>query len=186
MSPYKTQPPLTTTTSILPAAMVLVVAVAMLAIFMFINLVVDQGVASTTTIPVVVGGLAIDTSSAALDNCDPPSTIPLDIAPGLIVPASTHTRGPFRIPNAGAGDFDCSQPLRSATTASALLGFYKAQLEARGWALFSSGATNGAPQYLFQKAGSDTFYWIVGITVNSSRSESTNWTYRIYQNSEAI
>ena len=166
--------------------MVLVVAVAMLAIFMFINLVVDQGVASTTTIPVVVGGLAVDTSSATLENCDPPGTIPLDISPGLIVPASTQTRGPFRIPNAGAGDFDCSQPLRSATNPSALLGFYRAQLEARGWTLFSSGATNGAPQYLFQKAGNDTFYWIVGITVNSSRSENTNWTYRIYQNSEAI
>jgi hypothetical protein len=66
------------------------------------------------------------------------------------------------------------------------LSFYKTQLEARGWSLFSSGASNGSPQYLFQKAGSDTFYWVIGITVDSSTSTSTSWTFRIYQNSEAI
>jgi hypothetical protein len=101
---------------------------------------------------------------------------------------TTRSRGPFQLPNSGAGDFDCYRPLSTTTSASALLGFYKAQLEARGWTLFSSGAKNGAPQYLFQKAGSDTFYWIIGVTVDSSASSatSTNWTFRIYQNSEAI
>ena len=188
MTPDKPQPPLTTTTSILPAAAVLGVAVLMLAIFMFINLVVDQGVATTTTIPVIVGGLNVDHSSTLLANCESPGTIPANVVGGVLVPVSTRSSGPFHIPNSGAGDFDCYRPLSSATSASDLLGFYKTQLEARGWNLFSSGASNGAPQYLFQKAGSDTFYWIIGITVNTSTSHAnaTNWTFRIYQNSEAI
>jgi hypothetical protein len=188
VTPSKPQPPLTTTTSILPAAAVLGVAVLMLAIFMFINLVTDQGVSTTTTIPVVVGGLSVDHSSALLTNCEPAGTLPANITSGVMVPVTTHSRGPFQMPNSGAGDFDCYRPLATTAGASTLLGFYKAQLEARGWALFSSGASNGAPQYLFQKAGSDTFYWIIGITVDTTASSptSTAWTFRIYQNSEAI
>jgi hypothetical protein len=67
-----------------------------------------------------------------------------------------------------------------------LLGYYSAQLKARGWNLFSQGASNGSPQDLFQKAGSDTFYWVIGVTVTSSSATSTHWTYQIYQNSETI
>ncbi len=188
MKSPKVAPPLTTTTSIWPAAAVLGVAVVMLVVFMFINLVADQGVATTTTIPVVVGGLGVDPTSTLLANCEPPGSIPANIAAGVVVPQGTRARGPFALPNSGAGDFDCFRPLVSSTSASALLGFYKAQLEVRGWNLFSSGAANGAPQFLFQKAGSDTFYWIIGITVQPSTSSptSTDWTFRIYQNSSAI
>ena len=51
--------PLTTTTSIWPAAGVLIFAVVVLLVFMLINLISDQGVTTTpTTLPVVVGGLA--------------------------------------------------------------------------------------------------------------------------------
>ena len=54
------RPPLTTTTSIWPAAGVLIFAVVVLAVFMVINLISDQGVSTTpTTLPVVVGGLQI-------------------------------------------------------------------------------------------------------------------------------
>jgi hypothetical protein len=59
-------------------------------------------------------------------------------------------------------------------------------LEARGWSLFSKGASNGSPQSLFQKAGSDSFYWVVGITVHSSTKSSCRWTFTIYQNSGAV
>ena len=188
MKTTKIAPPLTTTTSILPAAAVLGVAVVMLVVFMFINLVADQGVTATTTIPVIVGGLGVDHASTLLADCQPPGSIPANIAPGIVVPLGTRARGPFALPNSGAGDYDCYRPLVSTTSASGLLGFYKTQLEARGWNLFSSGAANGAPQYLFQKAGSDTFYWIIGVTVDPgpSNANATDWTFRIYQNSAAI
>ncbi len=188
MTPPKPQPPLTTTTSILPAAAVLGIAVLMLAVFMVINFVTDQGVSTTTTIPVVVGGLNVNHESTLLSNCVSPGTPPSNIVTGVMVPVRTNSRGPFQMPNSGAGDFDCFRPLVSSVSASTLLSFYKTQLEARGWSLFSSGASNGSPQYLFQKAGTDTFYWIIGVTVDvaASTATSTAWTFRIYQNSEAI
>ena len=186
--PQSPRPPLTTTTSIMPAAAVLILAVSVLLVFMIINVVTSQRVATTTTIPVVVGGLGVDTSSSVLADCTTPGTPPSNITPGMLVPVGTQARGPFRLPNSGAGDFDCLRPLVTTSSASSLLSFYRSQLEARGWSLFSSGASNGAPQYLFQKAGSDTFYWVIGITVapSASSNTSTAWTFRIYQNSEAI
>ena len=179
--------PLTTTTSIWPAAGVLIFAVVMVAIFMIINLTSDQGVSSTsTTLPVVVGGLNKAPSSAVLDYCSHASEIPSNVNDAFIVPVGTSSKSGGRVPNAGAGDFDCYQPLITSTNSGSLLKFYKTQLEARGWTLFSQGSSNGSPQSLFQKAGSDSFYWVVGITVNSSTKSSCHWTFRIYQNSGAV
>ncbi|MBW4079389.1 MAG: hypothetical protein HIU84_12950 [Acidobacteria bacterium] len=180
------RPPLTTTTSIWPAAAILGIAVVMLALFMGINLIANQGVATTTTIPVIVGGLAPAPSTALLANCQQPSNPPSNIAPALLMPQSTRANGAFTMPNAGAGDFDCYRSFITTAPANQVLAFYSSELESRGWSLFSQGASNGAPQSLFQKAGSDTFYWVVGITVTSSNAHSTHWTYRIYQNSAAI
>lgn len=178
--------PLTTTTSIWPAAAVLGIAVVMLALFMGINLMANQAVATTTTIPVIVGGLSPAPTGAFLSDCKQPGNPPKNITPALMVPESTRANGGFRLPNAGAGDFDCYRSFITTAPANQVLAFYASELEARGWSLFSQGASNGAPQDLFQKAGSDTFYWVVGITVNTSSVKSTHWTYRIYQNSAAI
>ncbi len=181
------KPPLTTTTSIWPAASVVILAVVILASFLIINVMSDQGVpATTTTVPNVVGGLATDTTSTVLQNCQQPENPPSNIADAFIVPASTQSIGPTQLPNEGAGDFDCLRPLATRADAAQLLNYYATQLEARGWNLFSQGAANGSPQSLFQKAGSDSFYWIVGITVHSTTKSSCKWTFRIYQNSGAV
>jgi hypothetical protein len=180
------RPPLTTTTSIWPAAAILGIAVVMLALFMGINLIANQAVATTTTIPVIVGGLTPATGSTLLSNCEQPGNPPSNITPALIVPVNTRANGAFVMPNAGAGDFDCYRSFITNAPANQVLAFYSSELESRGWSLFSQGASNGAPQDLFQKAGSDTFYWVVGITVNTTSAHHTHWTYRIYQNSAAI
>jgi hypothetical protein len=179
--------PLTTTTSIWPAAGVLIFAVVMVAIFMIINLISDQGVTSTsTTLPVVVGGLNKAPSSAVLDYCSHASEIPSNVNDVFIVPVGTSSTTGGSVPNAGAGDFDCYQPLITSTNSGSLLNFYKTQLEARGWTLFSQGSSNGSPQSLFQKAGNDGFYWVAGITVTKSSKDLVHWTFRIYQNSETV
>jgi hypothetical protein len=179
--------PLTTTTSIWPAAAVLLLAVAMLLVFMVINLASDQTVTKTkTTIPVVVGGLNIASSSSALDYCKSQSEIPTNIDDGFIVPVGTKSLKGGNTPNLGAGDFDCYQPLSSPTNSGSLLAFYSSELVARGWDVFSHGASNGAPQTLFQKAGNDGFYWVIGVTVTKSAHDLVDWTFRIYQNSETI
>ncbi len=181
------KPPLTTTTSILPAAGVLILAVVVLASFMIINIVSDQGVTTTTTtVPSVVGGLATASSNTVLRGCQQPDNPPADISDAFLVPASTQPTGPVILPNAGAGDFDCYRTLVTGASSPALLKYYTSQLEARGWNLFSKGASNGSPQELFQKGGSDGFYWVVGISVTASNDSSTKWTYTIYQNSGTV
>jgi hypothetical protein len=181
------KPPLTTTTSIWPAASVVILAVTVLASFLIIDVISDQGVPTpTTSVPNVVGGLATDTTSIVLQNCQQPDNPPSNIADAFLVPATTQSTGPTQLPNEGAGDFDCFRPLITRASSAQLLNYYSTQLEARGWNLFSKGAANGAPQVLFQKAGTDSFYWVVGITVNSSKKSSTKWTYTIYQNSGAV
>jgi hypothetical protein len=179
--------PLTTTTSIWPAAAVLITAILMLGMFMVINLIANQGVASTTTTtPVVVGAQKAAPISSALEFCTHNSVIPSNISSVFLVPNGTTTQSGANIPNVGAGAFDCYQPLVTPTNSSSLLDFYAAQLGARGWNLFSKGASSGAPQSLFQKAGADGFYWVAGITVNSSSDGAVHWTFRIYQNSQTI
>lgn len=180
------RPPLTTTTSILPAAAVLVVAVVTLAIFLLINFVASPHVKGTsTTLPVFVGGLAAR-SGHALAGCQQPDNPPGNIATALIVPVRTVATGPAHLPTAGAGDFDCVQGFTTTASSAQVLGFYDAQLVARGWALFSRGSNSGQPQLLFQKAGSDTFYWVVGITVTNDSGHRADWTYQIYQNTSGI
>ena len=179
--------PLTTTTSILPAAAVLGLAVVMLLVFMVINLISDQGVTATpSTIPVVVGGLTKSPSAAVLNYCRHTSEIPSNISDVFVVPTGTSTQKGANIPNAGAGDFDCFEPVATRANSASLLAFYTSQLEARGWSLFSHGASNGSPQELFQKAGNDGFYWVAGVTVTSTTKNVTYWTFRIYQNSETV
>ena len=177
------KPPLTTTTSLWPAASVIIIAVAMLAVFLVLNAATNKSVSTaTTTIPIIVGGLATDETSTLLNNCTQYGTMPTNIIPALIVPVGTTSAGDNRIPNAGAGDYDCLKPLTTNANYKEVLSFYKAHLAALGWNLFSSGSTNGSPQYLFQKSGLDSFYWIVGITVTSPTAQTnTNWKFRIYQ-----
>lgn len=189
MGPVSEEPraPLTTTTSIWPAAGVLIFAVVVLAVFMVINLISDQGVTRPPkTLPIVVGGLAKARSAAVLDYCTSASEIPSNIDDVFVVPVGTTAKSGANIPNAGAGDYDCYQPLVTTTNSASLLKFYKTQLEVRGWNLFSRGSSAGSPQSLFQKAGNDGFYWVVGITVTKSSHNQVNWTFRIYQNSETV
>jgi len=123
------------------------------------------------TVPVVVGGLAKAPSTAVLNDCKSSSEVPSNINDVFIVPVGTTSSSAGSVPNAGAGDYDCYQPLITTTNGASLLKFYKSQLEARGWSLFSQGSSSGKPQSLFQKAGNDGFYWVA---VSRSRSPRAN------------
>lgn len=182
--------PLTTTTSIWPAASIVILAVLILISFLVVNLMATQGVTKNYTgkVPIVVGGLQQDlTPSPALTYCQQSEEVPANIADAFVLPKNTSPRPGANTPDLGAGEFDCFEPMATApASAGALLKFFNTQLEARGWSFFSKGASNGDPQSLFQKAGSDGFYWDVGVTVNKTTSSGVNWTFTIYQNSETI
>jgi hypothetical protein len=180
------KPPLTTTTSIRPAMTVLVIAVATLAVFIVINAVAGTSVTQTpTTLPVVVGGLGTAPGDE-LAGCRQPANPPADIATALRVPATSVVTARATVSNAGAGDFTCAATLRTAASPGRVLGYYRAQLEVLGWALFSTAPSHGHSQMLFQKAGADTFYWVVGVTIERAGPASTSWTYTVYQNSSSI
>jgi hypothetical protein len=179
-----TPPPLSTTTSIKPAAIVLAIATATLVLFTGVGLITNPRVATTTTTPIfVVGALAADPASPALSACELPGNPPSDITSSLTVPVDTVARGAALWKGKGAGGFDCTQRVRTLHGAVDVLAFYKAHFVARGWKLFSEGPSykSAAQQLLFQKAGSDTFYWIAGITVDESTASSTTYTIRLYQ-----
>jgi len=182
------QPPLTTTTSIKPAAVVLGIAAFVLVFFTTINIVANPTVNSTTTIPIVVGALPIDTKSTLLIECQLPENPPPDISSSLLIPTLSSPESSIKWRGKGPGGYDCARDISTEAPTSELLGFYKSQMEARGWKLFSRGGGyhSKKPQMLFQKAGSDTFYWILGVSVIRDSSTTTSFTFRIYQGASLI
>jgi hypothetical protein len=182
------QPPLTTTTSLKPAAVVLGIAAFVLVFFTTINIVANPTVHSTTTIPIVVGALPIDTTSSLLLECQLPENPPSDISNSLLIPTLSSAESPIRWRGKGPGGYDCARDILTAASPSELLGFYKSQLQARGWKAFSQGDGyhSKQPQMLFQKSGSDTFYWILGVSVMTSTANSTVFTFRVYQGASLI
>ena len=122
-----------------------------------------------------------------LAGCRQPGNPPGDIASALRVPVTSVVTSPAAVSNAGAGDFDlrrhaahlrAGSPRSSATTAPS----------SGPWAGRSSRPRRATadPELLFQKAGSDTFYWVVGVTVERAGTATTSWTYTVYQNSSSI
>jgi hypothetical protein len=187
--PPAPRPPLTTTTSLWPAGLILGLAIVMLGVFLLIDFATNKGVVTVpTTIPTVVGGLPLDaTPGAALQYCLQSEEVPSNIDSAFIVPEKTVPRPGANTPDLGAGEYDCYEPMATTGASSgALIKFFDTQLEARGWSLFSKGASNGDPQSLFQKAGSDGFYWELGVTVNKSTASRVDWTFTIYQNSDTV
>ena len=182
------KPPLTTTTSIWPAAIVLIVGVVTLTFFMLVNVLANPKVATTTTLPYIVGGLSVDEHATLLQGCERPGNPPSDVASGLVVPQQSAPSGPVNLQGQGPGSFDCSRTITTPASQDAVLSFYRSQDVARGWKLFSNGAASntGQQQLLLQKAGSDTFYWILGITVRAHTASSTTYTVRIYQGAGLI
>jgi hypothetical protein len=187
--PPAPRPPLTTTTSLWPAAVILGLAVIMIGVFLLIDFATNKGVVSVpTTIPTVVGGLAIDAKPApALQYCLQSQEVPSNLHDAFIVPEHTVARPGANTPDLGAGEYDCFEPMATTRASSnQIITFFDAQLEARGWSLFSRAASNGDPQSLFQQAGSDGFYWELGITVTKATSSTVFWKFTIYQNSGTV
>ena len=177
-------PPLSTTTSIKPAAIVLAIATATLVLFTGVGLITNPRVATTTTAPVyVIGTLERDRNATALSACELPGNPPTDVVASLSIPIDSTARGAALWKGKGAGGFDCTQRVETRHAETEVLAFYKAHFVAQGWKLFSEGPAykSGAQQLLFQKAGSDTFYWIAGITVAASTTQSTTYAFRLYQ-----
>ncbi len=180
MVPTPPNAPLTTTTSIRPAATVLLLAIAMLVVFVAINAIFDQGTSPSPSTVVVVGGLNADTNAHLFDGCFVDGEPPTNIRSAFLVPVATSAVTPIN--HHSKSSYDCSRELVNTHRQSQILGFYKDQLLARGWQLFSRGVAprTGQEQYLFSKAGADTFFWVVGVTI-THHAATTRWTVYLEQ-----
>lgn len=169
--------------------MILGLAVVMIGVFLLVDFATNKGVVTVpTTIPTVVGGLPLDAKPApALQYCLQSEEVPSNLNNAFIVPKNTVPEPGANTPDLGAGEYDCFEPMATShATSNQLVSFFDTQLGARGWDLFSRTAINGEPQSLFQKAGSDGFYWELGITVTKSTAAKVYWKFTIYQNSGTI
>jgi hypothetical protein len=179
-------PPPSRRVSILPAASVLGLAVVTLLVVGSMNA-FDSSVVTPTTAPVILGALPAASSpvdTSLFKNAAQAGVPPTNIASALIAPrGAVWIRGL----NQGTGDYDRSFTFRVAAARARLLGFYRANLVALGWTLYSTGAApgGGGDELLFQKAGSDGWYWETGVIARPTTSGSTVWTLRLYQAADA-
>ncbi len=176
-APRTPAPPRARNVSILPAMAVLIVAVGTLGLFGLLN-VVTSGTTTATTLPFIIGTLPKGNglfAHAVQDGVPPPN-----IASAFIDPAGTRRIGVVTTGGGGTGDYDLEYVLRVKAPRARLLGFYREDLEALGWNLFSvSGGTSA--HLLFQKAGTDGNYWDAGVVATATSPIVTTYTFKLFQ-----
>lgn len=172
-------PPPTRRVSILPAAAVLGVAVLTLLVFGFLNLVASPRT-TTTTQPVIFGGLSVGRTTI-FNTWTASGVVPANVASALIVPRGARLLSTVAV-GGGQDAFDREDRLVVAAPRSRLLGFYRTHLLASGWTVIStSGTAGGGVELLFQKGGTDGFYWEAGVVAAAPSARTTPYTLRLFQ-----
>ena len=182
-------------TSIRLAAIVPIIAVGTLGFFLAIEIIFGGSTPTQPKAPLSAFGPTRDLR-ATYASVDPINAPPKDIQRSVFLPAACV--GTKVIPTGGdatrpslANEFVCS------SSTGFLQAFYRAQLHHSGWKVFSQGMTNhdgGGTAYLAQKAGSDGFYWQLGVVVGRTSyssngggvpTQSTKVTIRLFQSSSS-
>jgi hypothetical protein len=173
-------PPPARTVSILPAAAILGLAIVTLVVFGLMNMIGSQSTTPTTT-PTILGGWPRGHTTAFVPWLRS-GAMPSDVASALLVPRGTRLLGTVET---GGGQFDREDRFVAAVPRARVLGFYRSHLTALLWSVISTSASaGGSAQLLFQKAGTDGFYWEAGITATTTTSGSTAYTFRVFQVSD--
>lgn len=176
-------PPPVRSVSILPAAAVLGVALLTLLVFGLANT-IGGSTTTSTTLPIVVGGLPMG-STPLFGTWTQTGAIPGNVTSALIAPAGARLIGAVTTGGGGAGQFDAEDRLVVDASRERLLGFYRSNLVARGWKVISeSGTPHGGAELLFQKAGTDGFYWEAGVNALAPSRAVTPYTFRMFQVSD--
>jgi hypothetical protein len=175
--------------SILPAASVLGLAVLTLLVVGTMNA-FDSSVVTPTTTPVIVGALpaaSAVTDASLFSKAVQDGVPPMDIASVLIAPKGTRRIGNVDTGGAGVGNYDRASAFSVAAPRAKLLGFYDSNLKALGWTLYSTGAApaGGGDELLFQKGGSDGWYWEAGVIARPTTAGRTAFTVRLFQAADA-
>ncbi len=188
------RPPTPGGVSIRPAMIVLGLAVLILALFVTIGIVTSQSPA-----PVRHGGNASAVAGTTLQ-AEPAAGALAPIVssgqpPTNIVNAVSVPVGSVRIAHQNNSDafsqYDSQVTMRSDDSQAALMNFYAADMRVEGWQVFDRGpAANdpGALEVLGKLAGSDGYYWELGVTVSATTFSAggpahgqTDFTIRLFQ-----
>jgi hypothetical protein len=169
--PEPQRPPTPGGISMRPAMIVFGLAAFILILFVTIGLVSTHSPAPVTrsTAPVAVPGVGLRAAAAAgllspiVTAGEPPSNILNAVSLPVGSVRTSHQN------NSGdAGQFDSQVTFRSGDSQAALLAFYAADMKLQGWQVFDQGpaANNpGALEVLGKLAGSDGYYWEMGVTI---------------------
>ena len=171
-------------TSILPAAVVLIIAVGTLAFFTVLNVLLGTNGSPQAQVPVIVGGLPIARHATVFEGWVQGGAPPANIASGLIVPVGAHRVGSVATGGGGPGSsaYDLADRIAVAAPRARVLGFYRSDMEALGWTLESMTVSpHGTAELLFQKGGADGFYWEAGVDATATSPTATTYTYRLFQ-----
>ena len=183
-------PPGIAPTSLKYAMIVPILALVVIVGYILANL-GTGGTEAKSDVPAIVTGTGLPVEPGIafapyVTNGEPPS----DILASVVLPAGTST--PQALHNSGEPtSFDRSLQFTSSASQAQLYTFFHKQMTARGWKIFSTGAPVGKPgvQMLGQKGGSDSWFWIQGVTISPTTfsadgHQSTSVTLRLYQASE--
>ncbi len=181
-------PPGVAPTSLKMALVVPVFAVLMLGVVIAINVVTSDTPPAKSVVPIAGSSAGLTVSlinpfAPLVAAGEPPD----DILNSVVIPnGSTQIR---QIHTGGqATSFDAAFLYSTTSSQGSLYSFFHAQIAARGWKIFSTGAPAGGKgvEILAQKAGTDGWYWEEGViihptTFNAQNQQSTTYTIRLYQ-----
>ena len=183
-------PPGIAPTSLKYAMIVPLVALVVIVGYILANLGTGGSEAKDQVPAIIKGtGLPVEPGLAFapyVTNGEPPD----DILAAVVLPSGISAPTPLH-DSGQPTSFDRSLEFTSNASQAQLYTFFRKQLTARGWKIFSTGAPVGAKgvQMLGQKGGSDSWFWIQGVTISPTTfaadgHQSTSVTVRLYQASE--
>jgi len=200
------RPPTSTGTSLRPALIVVALAALILGLFALFALLTSNrssNVKSSAPTHAVAGsGLLAVSADHALAPIVSAGEPPADILNTVFIPAGA-LRTSHQNNSASGGQYDAQIGLRSNASQGSLLAFFAADMRRQGWQVFDQGAAAndpGATEVLGKLAGSDGWYWEMGVVVQpttfgsgasatgagsgASASGRTDFTLRLFQQSD--
>lgn len=174
-----------------PAFVVVAIAAVLLLLFGIGAALTGSSRAAQPTEPTApVHGVTLPAVAAApvLHPIERPGTPPADVLRSIVVPAGSSTVS--STPWDGETQFSAKMGFRVASSQAAVLGFYRAELRARGWSISSVGAadgTKGSTEVLAQRASTDGWYWEIGVVVSpttfarTSATDSTRFSMDLFE-----
>lgn len=180
--------------SVRPALVVLGIAVALVLLFgIGAALTGSSPSPAPHASPVHGTSLPAEPAAAGLRPIELPGTPPSDVLGSLVLPKGAVARSSVKWD--GSTQYSATMRFDVGTSQGAVVGFYRAELKARGWSIQDVGAAraqHGATEVLAQRPSADGWYWEAGVVVSpttfgagGAAPETTRFTLELYEMPDA-